>query len=248
MTAQQMRLTGSVNGNVLYSLNAGPTILGSGITGYKMVLLLAGSTSQAVMGYLLVTLSYPEYNATQLRPGPGRWQLFRKASGIASGYHCILEWEAIQEPGDDTNQDPPTFQEFQEIQQQKRVFQEQVNEYSQQLQSLGKRMAVMQQNFDAERADLSGKLNDQSTMLFQISGKLESEQDLNQKQQRELASQRKRNHQVKIALVVLSVLVAVIAVVGAGIDVELIQQIAEWTLVIIGAVGALFGAMGLSEG
>ncbi|MEM9264535.1 MAG: hypothetical protein AAGA46_03330 [Cyanobacteria bacterium P01_F01_bin.13] len=213
-------------------------------------------------GIHLGSTQLSKYNPNQLRPGPGRWMLFKKLSGAPSGYHCILEWPGLKQPGDDTNQEPPTLQEYksleqenEEIKQRERVFRKQAKDTAEQVQRLGQRMIEMQENFRSERQSLEARLNDQNNLLFEVSKELRAEQELNrlqgneqelQRQRNEevtkqLNQQKKRNRQVKLALVTLGMCLIVVAVVGFGFDSESMSELLNWIPVLAGMVSVLLG-------
>ncbi|ESA39101.1 hypothetical protein N836_28920 [Leptolyngbya sp. Heron Island J] len=175
----------------------------------------------------------------QLRPGPGQIEIFPKLAGLK--YRCILEWPTEPEPGDDTDRDPPTLQQYEAVLMEKRVFQEQAEHNRQQLERLGRNMAHMQATFTDEREELSGKINQQSDLLLQLSTTLEQERQLNKQQQDELTAQRRRNLRVKIAIATLGLIVCAIGVLALNVDQETLRGVLEWSLLIVGGVGGVLG-------
>ncbi|NEQ55504.1 MAG: hypothetical protein F6K11_36205 [Leptolyngbya sp. SIO3F4] len=176
----------------------------------------------------------------ELRPGSGHITLFPKIQNdiLMSSYHCILEWPAIKEDGEDTN---PTLKEYQQVQMQRRIFQSEAAHAKEQLQLLARNMGDMQTQFSKEREELGFKINDQSTMLLQLSKTLEEERQINRKQEKELAAQKDRNKKVRISIAVLSFIVLAIAAIALRVDQETLKDLLEWSLILVGTVGAILG-------
>ena len=158
-----------------------------------------------------------------------------------SGYRCILEWEGKAGPGDDTDQSRPTLQQHEAVLRQRRLFREQAEHNREQLERLAKNMTLMQEEFQKEREILGQKLQQQSTTLLAIGGNLQKEKDLNKRQERELAAQRKRNRQIKFAIAILGAVVSVIAILALNVDQATMKDILEWSILIVGAGGAALG-------
>lgn len=178
----------------------------------------------------------------ELRPGlAGSITIFPKIDNdlVQSKYHCILEWPAQKEPGDDT--DPPTLQQFQAVQMERRIFKAEAAQAKKQLETLARNMGSMQVQFTQEREELSQKINDQSGLLLRLSGNLEQERQVNEKQELQLAEQKKRNKRVKISIASLGLIVLAIAAFAINIDQETMKDLLEWSLLIVGGIAAIFG-------
>lgn len=175
----------------------------------------------------------------QLRPGPGVITIFPKVD--SSNYRCILEWPTVREPGDDTNQGTPTFQEWQLVQMERRIAQEEVAHTKKQLAKLGSTLVEMQDRFRKERKLFEEQLNQQSDAIIQLTGTIEQERQTNQHQQAVLATQNRRNKQVKMALIALGVVIFAIAALALGIEHEALDNALKWVSVFAGFLGLAGG-------
>lgn len=195
-------------------------------------------------------------SALQLRPGfGGHVTIFPKIQGC--NYYCILEWPAEKEDVDDTN--PPTLQEWQLVQMERRVYKEEAGNLKQQLENLGRKMISMQDSFQMEREELRSKLNDQSSLLLGLSKSIEQEKSLNHQQQLELKERQCTEEKVKLelrrrqraekkimtAMFILGLAILAIAIFMLNVDQAMIKDYAEWAALIASAVIALFGGQKL---
>lgn len=184
----------------------------------------------------------------ELRPGlSGNIVIFPKLQNglIESNYHSILEWPAHKESGDDT--DPPTLQQYQAVQMERRIFEAEAAQAKQQLEQLAKNMGQMQVQFIREREELGQKINDQSDVLLKLSNTLEKERDINRQQENQLAARRKAEKKIKLGMLVLGLSLAAIAAFALNLDHETIKNIFEWSTLIVGAVVTALGLKGMTE-
>ena len=190
----------------------------------------------------------------QLRPGPGRIEVFPRMTD--SKYSCILEWPAESEPSEDADKEPPTLQQYEAVVMERKIFEDQAEHNRRQLERLGRTMAQMQAQFTTERTLLDSKIDQQSTLLLKLSMTLEQERQVNQgqenqlhsqqdqlaEQEKQLADQRKRNNRVRLAILLLSLIVFAIALLALQIDQKTWRETLEWVLLAISILGAVFGA------
>ena len=184
----------------------------------------------------------------QLRPGlAGSITIFPKFQNdlINSRYYCILEWPAEKEPGDDT--DPPTLQQFQAIQMERRIYEQEATQAKYQLEKLTEAMGRMQVQYSKEREEFGQKLNEQSSVLLDLSSTLEQERALNRQQESQLLARRKAEKKIKLCLLVLGVSLAAIAAFALNLDHETIKNIFEWSTLIVGSVVTILGLKGITE-
>lgn len=172
----------------------------------------------------------------ELRPSAGgHVTIFPKIDGHA--YHCILEWPAELEPGDDTN---PTLQNLHKAQMKARVFAQQAAQTKEQLLDLGKNMVSMRASFEHDRKNM--ELN--NARLIKMIGELQSEIE---QRKRVDAEQNKANKRQQACIVGIGIILTAFGLTVLGLDSERMAEIFEVSMVFATLALTWFGGSKLIE-
>ncbi len=164
-----------------------------------------------------------------LRPGPGEIVLFPKIFDFR--YFCILEWELVKDPTDDTENDPPTRQAYDEAKRRERIFKAEAAQLQEQLSELAKRMVILKEQSTAE--------------IGQLVKVIEEKREIDAQQQKSIAALESRSRKIRVAVLVLSIFMVIMAALALNISQETIKDMIEWTMLIGALVGGAFGIKSL---